>query len=176
MRNLNKGNADIETFDLKSFLEAVYKITKGTIIIFCAKEQFSFIFGWFAKKDGTVRELIWEKSNPAPLNGEYVYLSGVENAVWFKKRGGVFNARCKNTVFKYPIWGGKKRIHPTEKNHDMLAELIEDNSNEGDLVFDPCCGSASTCLVARNLGRKFVGIERDREFYERAVERLSDKE
>lgn len=45
---------------------------------------------------------IWRKTNPSPMNGQHIYLSGIENAVWFKKRGGVFNAHCKNTVFDYP--------------------------------------------------------------------------
>lgn len=117
MRVFDKGNADIVTFDLLNFLDKVYSITDGTIIVFCGKEQFSTIFNYFAKKQndkkGTVRQIIWQKSNPAPLQGQYIYLSGIENAVWFKKRGATFNAHCKNTVFKYP--NGRSKIHPTEK-------------------------------------------------------------
>lgn len=51
------------------------------------------------KGKGTVRQLVWKKTNPSPMNGQNIYLSGIENAVWFKKRGGTFNAHCKNTVF-----------------------------------------------------------------------------
>lgn len=40
------------------------------------------------------------------MNGQHIYLSGIENAVWFKKRGGTFNAHCKNTVFEYPCGSG----------------------------------------------------------------------
>lgn len=48
------------------------------------------------------------------MNGKYIYLSGIEMAVWFKKQGAkVFNAHCKNSVFKYP--NGKSKLHPTEK-------------------------------------------------------------
>lgn len=50
LRNLDKGKADIITFDLDNFLEEVYRITKGTIIIFCGKGQFSQIFNFFKKK------------------------------------------------------------------------------------------------------------------------------
>lgn len=174
LRDLDKKDADVITFDLNEFLEEVYRVTKSTIIIFCAKEQLSEIYNFFADKQkskkGTVRQLIWEKSNPSPMNGQYVYLSGVENAVWFKKRGGTFNARCKNTVFKHP--NGRSKIHPTEKNHKLLEELILDNSNENDIIFDPCMGSGSHLLVAKNLNRQYLGIELNVEWFKIAKERI----
>ena len=128
LRNLDKGCADILTFDLQNFLDELYRITKGTIIIFCGMNQVSNIFNYFdnyAKQHkGTVRQLIWKKTNPSPMNGDYIYLSGVENAVWFKKKGGVFNAHCKSNVFEYPC--GRSKCHPTEKQHDLLKDLILD--------------------------------------------------
>lgn len=167
LQNLDKGLADIITFELEPFLEKVWNVTKGTIIIFCGKEQVSSIHKWFAEKQqkklGTVRQLIWQKSNPSPMNGQYVYLSGIENAIWFRKKGGTFNAHCKNTVFVHPL--GSSKLHPTEKNHKLLKELIEDNSNEGQLIFDPCAGSGSTCLVAKELGRNYIGIDCVEEYY-----------
>lgn len=174
LRNLNKENADVETFNLQEFLNEVYRVTKGTIIIFCGKEQLSEIHKFFSDKQksnkGTVRQLIWEKTNPSPMNGQHIYLSGIENAVWFKKRGGTFNAHCKNTVFRYPC--GRSKLHPTEKNHDLIKELILDNSNEEDLVLDPCMGSGSHLYVAGNLGRNCIGIELSKEYFEIAKERI----
>lgn len=167
LRILDKNIADVMTFDIQDFLEEVYRISSSTIIIFCGKEQFSEIFDFFSNKQsmkkGTVREIIWQKSNPSPMNGQYVYLSGVENAVWFKKRGGCFNAHCKNTVFKFP--NGSRKNHPTEKNHELLKELILDNSNEGDIVFDPCAGSGSTLLVAKENKRRYLGCEIYTEYF-----------
>lgn len=104
------------------------------------------------------------------MNGQYVYLSGIENAVWFKKKGGTFNASCKNTVFRHPLGNGL--MHPTEKNHKLLKELILDNSNKGDIVFDPCAGSGSTLFVAKNLDRKYLGCELNKNYFERAEQRL----
>ena len=107
------------------------------------------------------------------MNGQYVYLSGVEMAVWFKKKGAkTFNAHCKNTVFKYP--NGSSKLHPTEKNHNLLADLILDNTNENDIVFDPCMGSGSTGLVAQRLNRDFIGCEIDDTYFSIAQERLND--
>ena len=164
------------TFNLHDFLDEIYRVTKSTIIIFCGKEQLSEIHSYFSDKQkagkGTVRQIIWEKSNPSPMNGQNIYLSGIENAVWFKKRGGTFNAHCKNTVFKYPC--GRNKIHPTEKNHNLLKELILDNSNAGDIVFDPCMGSGSSCLVAAENDRKYVGIELKQKYYDLAVQRIQE--
>lgn len=173
LRNLDKGNADVLTFDLYSFLEELYRITSNSICIFCGREQFSTIYSFFANKKGTVRPIVWEKTNPSPMNGQHIYLSGVEFAVWFKKSGGgTFNAHCKNVVFRYP--NGRSKLHPTEKNHDLLRDLILDNTNEYDVVFDPCCGSGSHCYVAKNLNRKFIGIELDENYFNIAKERIGN--
>ena len=176
LRKLDKENADILTFDLINFLEQLYDKAKSTIIIFCGKEQVSIIHSYFNDKQkkgkGTVRQLIWEKSNPSPMNGQHIYLSGVENAIWFKKRGGTFNAHCKNTVFKYPI--GRSKLHPTEKNHLLLQELILDNSNENDLILDPCMGSGSTGIVALQNNRNFLGIELNQNYFDIAKSRLEE--
>lgn len=176
LRTLNKEAADVMTFDIQEFLTEVYRVTKGTIIIFCGKEQLSEIHKFFSDKQkrnkGTVRQLIWQKTNPSPMNGQYVYLSGIENAVWFKKRGATFNAHCKNTVFRYAC--GRSKLHPTEKNHDLLKELILDNSNEGDIVFDPCAGSGSHLLVAKENNRQWLGVELNREYFNIASERVCE--
>ena len=170
LRNLDKGKADIITFNLDLFLQEVVRVCKNSICIFCGKEQFSKIYEFFASQKGTVRPVIWEKSNPSPMNGQHIYLSGIENAVWFKKRGGTFNAHCKNTVFTYPC--GRSKLHPTEKNHDLLKELILDNSNEGDIVFDPCSGSGSHLLVANENSRKWIGTELNEEYFNIARDRM----
>ena len=172
LRVLDKSKADIITFNLNEFLEEVYRVTKGTIIIFCGQNQLSEIFDYFKIKDGTVRQLIWKKTNPSPMNGQYIYLSGIENAIWFKKRGSVFNAHCKNTVFEYPC--GRSKVHPTEKNHDLLKELILDNSNENDIVFDPCLGSGTTAICSVELNRHYIGFELDKDYYNIACKRLDE--
>lgn len=176
LRNLDKGKADIITFDLNKFLTQVYELTDGTIIIFCGINQVSYIYKFFAEKQakhqGTVRQLIWKKTNPSPMNGQYIYLSGIENAIWFKKKGATFNAHCKNTVFEFPC--GRSKLHPTEKNHELLKELILDNSNEGDIVFDPCSGSGSHLLVAKENNRKWLGVELNEEYFKIAENRIAN--
>ena len=82
-------------------------------MLYRSSEIYSFFAEKQKKKKGTVRQLVWKKTNPSPMNGEYIYLSGIENAIWFKKKGSTFNARCKNTVFEYAC--GRSKLHPTEK-------------------------------------------------------------
>lgn len=172
LRKLDKDKADILTFELNIFLNNVYRVSKNSLVIFCGKEQFSEIYAFFNNKRGTVRPIVWEKTNPSPMNGKYIYLSGVELAVWFKHSGRrVFNAYCKNTVFRYP--NGRSKDHPTEKNHDLLRDLILDNTNEDEIVFDPCMGSGSHLLVAKNLNRKILGYEINQEYFNIAASKLS---
>lgn len=176
LRILDKEVADVLTFNIQEFLTEVYRVTKGTIIIFCGKEQLSEIHKFFSDKQkknkGTVRQLIWKKTNPSPMNGQHIYLSGIENAVWFKKRGSAFNAYCKNTVFEYPC--GRSKLHPTEKNHELLKELILDNSNENETVFDPCTGSGAHLLIAKENSRRYLGVEINKKYFDIAVSRLND--
>ena len=177
LRNLDKSHADILTFNLDNFLNEIYRLTKGTIIIFCGNEQYSTIYDYFstksAAKEGTTRQIIWHKTNPSPMNGQYIYLSATENAVWFKKRGATFNTHCKHNVFEFPT--GRSKIHPTEKNHELLKDLILDNSNEGDIIFDPCAGSLAHCLVAKENGRRYVGCELNKEYFDSGIERLNKR-
>ena len=50
--------------------------------------------------------------------------------------------------------------------------MILDNSNEGDMVFDPCAGSGSTLLVAKECGRQYLGCELCTDYYNKAINRL----
>ena len=176
LRKLDKEKADIKTFEVSKFLEHIYESAE-IIIIFCGNEQYSEIYKFFSSKQkmkkGTVRQLIWAKSNPSPMNGEYIYLSGTENAVWFKKKGtGKLNSKCKKNFFIHST--GSSKFHPTEKNHKLLKELILDNTNENDLVIDTCMGSGSTGIVSIENNRNFLGIELDKIYFDIATERIAN--
>lgn len=64
-----------------------------------------------------------------------------------------------------PFWSMPENTeHPTQKPEKLLAKIILASTNESDLVFDPFLGSGTTAVVAKKLGRKFVGVEVD-EYY-----------
>ena len=173
LRNLNKGKADVFDLDMNEMLEEFYRVSRGQIIVFCGKEQFSDIYEFFASQKGTTRPIVWHKSNPSPMNGQYVYLSGVELAVWFKPRGRkVFNAHCKNTVFNHS--NGSRKFHPTQKNIKLFEELVTDNTNENETVLDPFMGSGTTGVACKNLNRNFIGMELDEDYFKIAKERIEN--
>jgi len=173
LRNLDKGNADIFNINLQTLLDEFYRITKSSIHIFCGHGQISEICNYFENHNLTTRMLIWEKTNPSPMNGKVIYLSGIEKCIYGKFSGGIFNAHCRNTVFRYPTV--KKKRHPTEKSLDLFKELIEISSNEQDLILDPFLGSGTTCRAAKDLGRKCIGIEINEEYVKIAIQRLGQE-
>lgn len=154
LRILDKKNANKRTFSLKDFLKEVYRTTRGSGYIFCGKEQVSEIFDFFASKGITTRLMIWEKTNPSPMNSKYVWMSGIETFVYFKKPKGVFNEHYKNSVLRFP--SGSSKIHPTQKPLKLFEYLIKVSSNRGDLIVDPCVGSGTTAVAAKKLERNYI--------------------
>lgn len=64
------------------------------------------------------------------------------------------------------------KIHPTQKPVNLLKQLIEIFTDEGDVVIDPCAGSGTTLRAAAELGRNAYGFEIDRKFYKEAKEKM----
>jgi site-specific DNA-methyltransferase (adenine-specific) len=65
------------------------------------------------------------------------------------------------------------RWHPAQKPLALMRMLVAVSTEPGGLVVDPFCGGGTTCLAARQLGRDFIGIERDQEFARKARQRLA---
>lgn len=80
--------------------------------------------------------------------------------------------RCVLSVIDEPNPGGRDK-HPTEKPVSLYKFLIERYCPEGGVVLDPTFGSGNSGLAAKELGRKYIGIEKDKDFYEKAVKKLS---
>ena len=69
------------------------------------------------------------------------------------------------TDITIPFWSmPENKDHPTQKPEKLIAKLILASSKEGDFVLDPFLGSGTTAVVAKKLGRRFCGIERNREY------------
>jgi site-specific DNA-methyltransferase (adenine-specific) len=171
LRKIDKGLADIETFDISDFIAECYRIAKGSIYIFCGIPQVSKIFSYFDnKQDMMTRRCIWKKTNPSPMNGEHMWLSSTEDCIFAKFRKTDFNQKCKSSVWEFPC--GRSKVHPTEKPLKLFEYLIQSSSNEGDIIFDPCMGSGTTAIAAHNTGRFFIGIEKEPKYVEIAKKRL----
>ena len=170
LRNLDKGKADIVTFDLKELTETLCDKTDGSIYMFCGIEQVSTIRTTMVDKGLSTRLCIWEKTNPSPMNGQVIWLSGIECCVYGKKKNATFNEHCKNTVFRFPTVKGK--LHPTQKPIDLMKYLIEVSSNENDIVLDPFMGSGSCGVASVHTNRNFIGMELDKDYFEIAKKRI----
>ena len=82
--------------------------------------------------------------------------------------------RCRD-VWEIPIINAmsKERVgYPTQKPLKLLERIIKASSNEGDVVLDPFCGCATTCVAAEILNRKWIGIDTSHKTYELVKERL----
>lgn len=171
LRIIDKKEANTETFDLRSFASEAFRVTKGNAIIFCGKEQFSSPYEDFDNWGATTRMIVWEKTNPMPMNGKYVFLSGVECAVHFRKNGATFNRSCMNTVFRFP--NGSSKRHPTEKPLALFKEFVDILTNPGDLVLDPCMGSGTTPIVCEQTGRHYICSDINADYVEIAIQRVN---
>lgn len=89
--------------------------------------------------------------------------------------GGMRDTHPSNlwTDITVPFWSMPENTdHPTQKSEKLIAKLILASTNEGDLVFDPFLGSGTTSVVAKKLGRRYLGIELDETYALLAEKRL----
>lgn len=78
------------------------------------------------------------------------------------------------TDITVPFWSMPENTdHPTQKPEKLIAKLVLASSNPGDFVFDPFMGSGTSAVVAKKLGRRFAGVELDREYCLWALKRLA---
>jgi len=78
----------------------------------------------------------------------------------------------ENTILEYN--NPHKTIHRTQKPVDLLEWLIKTYSNENDTVMDFCMGSGTCGVACKNLNRKFIGVEKDKEIFEKAKNRINN--
>lgn len=113
--------------------------------------------------------LVWDKGNATP--NQY-YMQAVEFILMLRKGGAkrINNMGTKN-IIRIPNPVGKK-VHPTEKPVELMKILIENSTNENDIVFDPFMGSGTTGVACNELNRNFVGIDIDDKYFKIAEERI----
>jgi len=95
---------------------------------------------------------------------------------WGQNSSGNFRDTFPSNIWNdisIPFWSMPENTeHPTQKPEKLLAKLILASTNEGDLVFDPFIGSGTTAVVAKKLGRRYVGVEVDNYYCSLAIKRL----
>jgi modification methylase len=140
-----------------------------------------------------INDVIWRKSNPMPNFRGRRFTNAHETLLWAvksRKSRYTFNYDSMKAMnddiqmrsdWTLPVCNGSERIkdeengqraHPTQKPESLLSRVLIATTNPGDLVLDPFFGSGTTGAVAKKLGRRFIGFERDRDYAEIARKRL----
>ena len=141
-----------------------------------------------------LNDVIWRKANPMPNFRGRRFTNAHETLIWASR-----DADAKKYTFHYetlkaanedtqprsdwyfPLCTGAERLkdgngdkaHPTQKPEALLARILMSASNAGDVVLDPFFGTGTTGAVAKRLGRKFIGCERDAGYITHAKRRIA---
>lgn len=135
-----------------------------------------------------INNITWRKLNPPPNISCRAFVHSTETILWAKK-----DIKNKKHKFNYDIMkalnGGKQMKdvwetsltkpsekkygnHPTQKPIELLKRIILSSTDEGDLILDPFNGSGTTGIVANQLNRKYIGIEKEKEYVDLTIRRL----
>ena len=141
-----------------------------------------------------LNDIVWRKSNPMPNFRGRRFTNAHETMIWCSKsreqKGYTFNYDAMKALnddlqmrsdWVIPICNGGERMkdaagakaHPTQKPEALLHRVLVASSKPGDVVLDPFFGTGTTGAVAKKLGRRFIGIERDKGYIRVARERIA---
>ncbi|QPC45194.1 site-specific DNA-methyltransferase [Kaustia mangrovi] len=144
-----------------------------------------------------LNDVVWRKTNPMPNFRGKRFTNAHETLIWAAKDSDqkryTFNYEAMKALnddlqmrsdWVLPICTGGERmkdgdgnkLHPTQKPESLLHRVILSSSNPGDVVLDPFFGTGTTGVVAKRLGRHYIGIEREPAYIEAAEARLAATE
>ncbi|MEK9672738.1 MAG: site-specific DNA-methyltransferase [Rhodospirillaceae bacterium] len=143
-----------------------------------------------------LNDIIWRKSNPMPNFRGRRFTNAHETLIWCAKDRDAkyrFNYEAMKNLnddlqmrsdWTLPLCTGAERLrdvdgkkaHPTQKPKSLLYRAVLSSTEPGDVVLDPFFGTGTTGAVARTLGRRYIGIERDKDYAKLAEARLADIE
>ena len=140
-----------------------------------------------------LNDVIWNKNNPMPNFRGTRFTNAHETLIWASKSEKskyTFNyqsLKCLNddlqmrSNWNLPICSGTerlkkngKKIHSTQKPEALLHRILLATTNKNDSVLDPFLGSGTTAAVAKKLGRKYYGIEKEKTYFKAVEQRLKD--
>lgn len=132
----------------KKLFNELFRVSKNQII--CGGNYFNL--------PATRCFIVWDKQISPDFSlamAEYFWTS-------FDKLAKIYRMNSEKT----------DRIHPTQKPLKLFEQILQDYSNENDLVLDCFSGSGTTAVACHNLKRRFICVERDPEYWKASCERL----
>jgi DNA modification methylase/ParB-like chromosome segregation protein Spo0J len=160
---------------------------QGSGYVFCSYRYVSYLKEALEEAGLRVHVMVtWHKKNPGPQIEHVTFRSSCEHLLFFTKgkSGHTFHWQGENEMhdfIEWPICSGSERLsdakgntlHPTQKPSKLLEHFIQISSNRGDTVFDGFSGVGSTGAAAKDLKRKFIGIEKDPAYFAAMQRRLA---
>lgn len=170
-----------KNFNITQFIPYASSVLKenGNFVIFNAWENLGDIKRVCEENHIYIKRcLVLSKSNPAPFNRDRMFVNDVEFALWGvksskgKPTGWTFNRTNSLEKCVIPCTVQSSKLHPTMKSLAVMEYLVSTLTDKGDTVMDCFMGSGTTGAACKNLGRKFVGIEINPEYYKTAKNRI----
>lgn len=165
-------NFKIDFFDI-----CVNKLKDGgQMLIFCS---YHLLGAYLQKNNIKLQQILhWQKINPVPSFTK-CYGFSIEYILWFVKKGKPysFNKEFRfdyKNIFITNVNGWKQTKHPTEKPYNLIKSLIQTHSNENDLIVDIFLGSGTTGVVCKEVNRSFIGIEKEKNYFDMAEKRINN--
>ena len=156
---------------------------KGTLIIFMSVLKVGDIVNLASEHKLYYKTTgIWHKTNPMPRNMNLQFVNSTECWIYFINNGtsGTFNNNgavvhdfLESSVC--PVSEKKYGKHPTQKPMKIIRSLVESVTNPDDMILDPFMGTGTTCVAAKELGRRYFGIELDNSYFNIAQSRIAEQ-
>lgn len=180
-KKLQENENIINGYNMRSLAEKIStKMKNINAYFFCNRLQINDYFKLYVDELNCLFDiLIWKKTN-APAFFHNKYLDDKEYILYFKKGKNKLSPQTydmASTIYTSPmeVKVKEKYYHPTIKPLGLIMKLIENTSEVGDTVFDPFSGSGTSAIACHLLGRKFIGCEINKEYFETAVKRINDE-
>ena len=170
-------NDDNEEVVKKSIIEMARLLKDtGALYVFCNANKIEVFKKIISELLIFKNILIWVKNNHTAGDLKGAYAKKTEFIIYATKGKHHLNGKRATDVLFYNRVSGKKQVHQNEKPIDILEFIISKSSNINGLVLDGFMGSGSTGVAAKNLNRKFIGIELEKKYFDIAKERIKKGE
>lgn len=159
------------------FLYDSFRVLKsgGAIICFTRWDvQQTFIDAMQLAGFKVKSEVIWDKVIGGQGDVKAQFSPSHENIIFAIKGKYSFPGHRPRDLVTFQKLNSSKMVHPTEKPVGLLTNLISSVTKPGDLILDPFAGSGSTLVAAKKTGRRFIGVELDDEYYQKARQRIEE--
>lgn len=161
--NLDKG------FDFSIINGLLYR----SAVVFCHNDQLHKLLPHMAGNFSRYAVCFWEKSNPMPVANKH-YQPDIEPYIHAWNKGGHPDGDLADKKRVIRTTNGKSGYdHPTVKPLAVMEKILKNVT--GETVIDPFMGTGTTGLACIRTGKKFVGIERDKKYFDIACERIVDE-